>query len=194
MATDWLVYYMTRPLGLAAIALAVALPFLVWRLVLGRASTQFGYKPLAAGYLFAAAALLSMNLSFSYFEFSSRVASGALSEAERWKHVPGWSLYVSVISLLFILPMLGLIATPVSALLLRRGALSIKAISAVVVSAWLLVSVCIWLSPSNEWHRTHRLESLLNSLSAIGVGFLFVAVPFSLGIYAASRERARNET
>lgn len=194
MASDWLVYYMTRPLGLAAMALAIAFPFLVWRVVLGKVSAQVGYKPLAAGYVLAMVGLLSMNFMSSYLEFSSRVANGALTEAERWKHVPGWGLYITVMSLLFILPVLGLVATPVSALLLRRGMLSLRAMFAALVSAWLLVSVCLWFLPSNEWHRTHRFDSLVSFLSSIGIGFLFVAVPFSLGVYAVSRERAGNET
>jgi hypothetical protein len=194
MATDWLIYYMTRPLGLAVIVLVIAAPFLIWRVVLGGAAKYVGYRPLAAAYVLALLGLLLMNFVYSNIEFSSRVSSGALLEAERWNHVPGWSLYISIISLIFVLPLLGLVATPASAFLLKRGIFSIKATSTAAVIIWFVLVLCMWLFPSNEWHRTHRLESLLASITSVGSGLLFVALPFCLGIFCMSRRRKCRET
>src|SRR5690242_6214501 len=63
MATDWLFYWMTLPSGLAGIALAVALPFLFWRLLLAKTFGAIGYKPLAVGYSFAALGLVITNFA-----------------------------------------------------------------------------------------------------------------------------------
>ena len=46
MATDFLVYWMMQPFGLALIGLSLAIPFLCWWLVLGKTFATVGFKPL----------------------------------------------------------------------------------------------------------------------------------------------------
>lgn len=158
MATDWLFYYMVQPFGLIAIAVGIGLPFLLWRLTLGRAFHGVGFKPLAFGYLLSISGLLIYNFALSYFEFNTRVSKQLLSETERWSTVPGWTIYITVLSLIFVLPLLGLFAAPLSAALLRFRRFSILSIFACSTVAWILLAFAGWLTPSNQWHETHSLE------------------------------------
>lgn len=186
MPSDWLFYWMTLPSGLAVIAAAVALPFVLWAVVLGKARSVVGYKPLALAYLLAAIGLLLVTFGFSYFEFSSRVAGNALPEDQRWATVAGWTVYMSVLSLVAVLPLLGLVGVPAAALLLRTRRLSVAAMSCGLIGLWLVLSSVAWAFPSNEWHRTHRMESLLSFLSSFAWPIAFVGIPFLGGIYVGS--------
>lgn len=187
MALDWLFYWMTEPLGLAVIALAVAVPFILWRLVLGQTFRHIGFKPLLAAYALAALGLLVVTFVSSWFEFSARVTDGLLQETQRWSIVPGWMVYGTVISLLFVLPLLGLVGVPVAALLLKLRRLSFRSIGVVVLASWLALALGAWFIPTNDWDRDHRLESLTLWLTELAPGVALVALPFLLGVYLASR-------
>jgi len=187
MPTDWLFYWMTLPSGLAAIAAAIALPFVIWAALLGKARSAVGYKPLAFAYLLAGVGLLLLNFGSSYVEFNSRVASNVLPEPQRWSTVPGWTVYTFVLSLVIALPILGLLGVPVAALLLRAQRLSPAIVAFCLVALWLLLSGIAWAFLGNEWHRTYRVESLLSILSGFALPIAFVGIPFFGGIYAGSR-------
>lgn len=191
MPTDWLFYWMTLPTGLIAIVAAVALPFFIWRLVLSSSFSSVGFVPLAAGYLLAAVGLFTVNFISSHLEFSARVAKNMLPEAQRWATVPGWTIYVSVLSLVLVLPLLGLVAVPVAAWLLKLRRMSFKTIAVGIVGVWLSLALIAWAIPSNEWHRTHRLESLQTWLTTLAPTVALVGLPFLLGIHIAAR-RCRN--
>ena len=193
MAPDWLVYWMTRPSGLAAIALAIAAPFALWRLVLGRRFRPAGFAPLAAGYALAGFSLVLVTLVWSYIEFTSRVAAGGLVESQRWAVVPGWVVYFSVLSLAIALPILGLFAVPASAWLVRKNCLHYRTMLFSLSGVWLALALLMWLLPSNEWHRTNRLESLGVSLYMAGISVVSVGLPFLFGIFFVARHRANAE-
>jgi hypothetical protein len=178
---------MTLPSGLAGIALAVALPFLFWRLLLAKTFGAIGYKPLAVGYSFAALGLVITNFASAYLEFNSRVSKNVLSEAQRWSAVPGWTVYLTVLSLIFALPLIGLLGVPVSAILLRLRRLTYANIAALVLVFWCGLALIAWALPTNEWHRTHCLESLMLWVTEIAPSALLVALPFLVGIYFTSR-------
>ncbi len=191
MPTDWLFYWMILPTGLAVITVAVVLPFFIWRLVLSSSFASVGFVPLAAAYVLAAVGLLTANFISSHLEFSARVAQNLLPEAQRWTTVTGWAIYVSVLSLLLVLPLLGLVAVPAAAWLLKLRRMSLKTIAVGVLGVWLSLALIAWALPSNEWHRTHRLESLGTWLTALAPPVALVGFPFLLGIHIAAR-RYRN--
>jgi hypothetical protein len=192
MATDFLVYWMTRPSGLALMGLALIIPFVLWRLVLGKAFAVVGFGPLGVGYLCAAAGFFAITFIFAYMEFSARVSSGLLREDQRWSIVPGWTLYIGLISLIFVLPLMAL-GAPYAALLLRLRQLTYASMTASAAGLWLALGLLIWAIPLNEWHRTHRLQSFIWWLREILPGVVLIAVPFLLGIYATSGRARRGE-
>ena len=189
MATDWLFYWMTLPTGLAAMAAAVILPFFIWRLVLGTEFRAIGFKPVAAAYSLAAVGLLVENFLSAHREFNSRVAKDILPEAERWSTVPGWTIYTSVLSLIVVLPLLGLVAVPATAWLVKIRRLSFTSIGLAVILTWLTLALLAWAFPGNEWHRTHRAESLVMWLKSLAPSISLVALPFLLGARLLSRRR-----
>lgn len=191
MATDWLFYWMTRPSGLALIGLAVLVPFIFWRLLLGNAFAGVGFAPLAVAYACAALGLLLVNFGTSYVEFSSRASAGLLQEAQRWSIVPGWTIYSAMISLIYVLPLLAIVAVPLAALLLRARKLKYLNIAIAAVTLWLGLAVLAWFSPINEWQRTHRIASFVGLLRELLPGIVLVAVPFFLGVHGLTRSARR---
>ncbi len=187
MAPDWLFYWMTQAAGLAAIALAVVLPFIVWRMVLGEAFRRIGFKPLVAAYALAIVGLLVLNFVLAHMEFSARVADKLLQAEQRWATVPGWTLYASALSLVVVLPLLGLVGVPVAALLLKARRLSARTMGLAVVASWLTLVLVAWLITADDWDRGRRLESLMMWLAELAPGVVLVALPFLLGVYLASR-------
>jgi hypothetical protein len=191
MASDWAFYYLTQPLGIAAIAVAIGLAFILWRLLLGSSYRVVGSRPLLAGYTAALVALTAYTFVTSYFEFTRRVEIGALSESLRWTTVPGWTVYMTVLSLVVLLPVLFLVGTPTAALLTRLRRLTAANIVAVTIAAWLGLTVLVWLFPLNTWHLTHRLESFSLLLRESGPGVCVVGIAFYAAIsYFATDKRA----
>ena len=188
MPEDWIFYWMTRPFGLAVIGVATLLPFGIWRLVLGSTYGRVGIRPYVVGYVFSLVGLMLLSFCLSYFEFSGRVATGALSETQRWTTVLGWSVYLAVLSLIFVLPMLGIVGVPVSAFLLRRKLLNFGNIAKTVLVLWIALTCILWSLPGNEWQRTHRLESFTSILASLMPGIVLVAFPFLIGLHLVTRE------
>ncbi|MES2106809.1 MAG: hypothetical protein V4634_22510 [Pseudomonadota bacterium] len=180
---------MTRPIGLALIGLAIVLPFGIWRLVLGANYPAVGIKPLAMGYIGSAMSLVAGIFFSCYVEYSGRVAKGLLSETQRWAIVPGWSVTLTVISLILVLPLVGLVGVPGSAILLRRRRLNFHNIGVFLFVLWISLSIIFLAlsSNTNEWHRTHRLESFTDALTGLSVIVGVIFVPFFLAIHRASR-------
>jgi nucleoside permease NupC len=187
MPTDWLYYWMLQPYGLALIASAVAIPFLFWRVVLGGVFSSVGFKPLVAGYVAALVGLLLHSFLFSYIEFTDRVSNGILPETDRWSTVPGWTIYQGVLSLVVVLPILGVIGVPWTAALVKRSWLGYRTIFTTVFVVWLSLALVMWLLPGNEWHRTHRLQSFTMWLKELLPGVLLVGLPFLFAIFWGTR-------
>src|SRR5690349_10640656 len=131
MASDWIFYFMTQPLGLAVVAGAVAMPFLLWRLVLGPAYRNIGSLPLVVAYALAGVGLLAYSFASSHVRFTQMVASNVLAEGTRGATVFGWTIYLAVLSLVFVLPLLGVVAVPLSAFLIRVRRFTVGTTSAV---------------------------------------------------------------
>ena len=191
MAADWVVYGMMGPGGLLVAGMAVALSCFIWTLLLGDASTRVGLAPLFAGYACGALGLLTNNFLQSYIEFSSRVSKGILEEALRWSTVPGWTVYLSLLSLIVALPLATLLGVPLSALMLRMGRLTIAGILVAAGMLWLSLGTALWFFPSNEWQRTYRLASFQMIMTDLLLWISLTTLPFLLGIYAASHRFRR---
>jgi hypothetical protein len=194
VALDWLVYWMTQPPGLMAIGLAVVIPVFFWWSLLGNAFARVGFTPLAVAYACAALGLLIVTFTTSYSEFSHRVSSGGLQESQRWSIVPGWTIAVAIIYLVCVLPLLGIVGVPLTALLLRLRKLTYASIAVTAVTLWLALAFLGWAFPINEWQRTHRLASFTMYLMDLLPSIALIAVPFLLGIHVASRSARREET
>jgi hypothetical protein len=146
-----------------------------------------GIKPLAFAYLYAGVGLVGMNFVGCYMDFSKRVASGMLTESQRWSVVPGWAIYSTILLLVVVLPLLGLVGVPVTATFLKRALLTPRNIAVCTLVVWLALTSVGWAFPGNEWHRAHRLESFMMWLKNLLPGILFIALPFMLAIYKGSR-------
>ena len=187
MPTDILFFWPINAVGLLMIGVVLFLPFYFWRVLLGGSYPQIGVGPLVIAYVCALIGLAVVNFVFAYTEFNARVASGALADKQRWSIVSGWTIYTGVLSLAFVLPMLGLLGTPIAALLLRWHRLSYRNIVIIVLTLWLSLTVISWVFSGNEWQQTHRLESFVTLLGDSLPGVLLVAAPFFMSLRLATR-------
>ncbi|MEJ2107577.1 MAG: hypothetical protein P8X48_09670 [Acidiferrobacteraceae bacterium] len=194
MATDWIFYSLTRPLGLVLIAAGLAIPFAIWRVVMGSSFQEFGVRPLAAGYGASFLGLALLCFWSSYSEFSSRVDQGLLEEASRWSTVPGWTIYLAILSLLIVLPVLGFIAVPACAALLKKGWFNSKSISGLLVGSWSIPAIAVALLPSNLWEQGNPWQAMIEVLSESIAGVLLVGLPFFSAILITARITRRDET
>jgi len=189
--TDWVVYWMMGPAGFFLIGMALGLSLFVWFVVLGSTSIQIGVRPLLIGYACGAFGHLACNFLWSYNEFSKRVSTGLLEEAQRWSIVPGWTVYASVLTLIYVLPLATVIGVPISALLLRIGRLTYVSVAVTAIMLWLSFAIIVWALPTNDWQRTHRLASFKMIVTDLLPSIVLTAVPFLLGIYVTSRSARR---
>ena len=192
MGPEYVVYYMTRPLGLLCIGIALAIPFVIWRLILGSKFVAVGYAPLLFGYIASLAGLFLMALGTSYTEFTHRVEAGFLEEGLRWTTIFGWSMSFSLLSLLTVLPTLGVLVTPVVGYYVRTKKFTPYFICRVVLLTWIALAIATWTFPSNLWHMTHRLESLQMALTRNALAVSMVGLPFLLAIYLCVELRLRS--
>jgi ABC-type transport system involved in cytochrome c biogenesis permease component len=193
MPTDWLFYYLTRPLGLLVIAVALAIPFGIWRAVLGSSFPFFGTKPVVFGYVAALTGLLLLEFISSYREFTSRVERGMLDEAARWSTIPGWTIYVAVLSLIVVRPLLGFVAVPITAALLKRRRFNYRSIGAMLLVAWLGLGLAIGSVPIavSDGEQAHPLQILGQILIELLPGVLLIGLPF-LGAIAMATGTKRH--
>lgn len=187
MAGDWTVYWLASPFGLILIAIVIGVSFVLWRVTLAMDFAAIGIKPLAWAYPSAGLGLLVMNFVGCHIDFSNRVASGILSESQRWSIVPGWTVYSTILLLVIVLPLLAFVAVPVVAIVLKRALLTPTNIAVSALVVWLALSSLGWAFPGNEWHRTHRLASFLMWLKDLLPGILCIVLPFMLAIYKSTR-------
>ena len=187
MATDWIVYGMMGPDGVLIAGMAVALSCFMWAVLLGDAAVRVGFMPLLVGYVCGALGLAVSSFLQSYREFSNRVSTGILDETLRWSTVPGWTLYLSLLSLIAALPLATFVGAPLSALMLRTCRFTVAGITVAVGALWLGLGTLLWLFPINEWHRTHRLASFEQIMTDLLPWISLTTIPFLLGIYTTSR-------
>jgi hypothetical protein len=183
MPTDFLFYWMTGPAGLTIIGLALAAPFVLWRLVLGAEFRPIGFGPLVLAYACTAVGYLALMFASAYADFSARVARGILAEEQRWSIVPGWTIYTLVLFLIVLLPFLTL-AAPYAALLLRLRVLKWSSIIASAVGLWIALGLLMWLITLAG--KPVEAELLIVWLRELLPGIVLVVLPFLMGVYLAA--------
>jgi len=189
MPSDWVLSYALGPLGLAFAAVMLSLPVLIWRLILGAAFPQVGVRPVVAGYLAAFLGLAALSFGDAYVAFDAALAKGKLPETERWAVVPNGTVELTVLSLLLVLPAIGFIGVPWSAVLLKKSRFTLRGIFGSTLFTWIALALLMWQFPTNvEWDNAHHLEALGLALRDSALLVVFIGAPFLSAIYA---ERSR---
>ncbi len=165
------------------IALALAIPFGLWRLVLGGDFRAIGFGPLVLAYACTALGYVIVTFASAYLDFNGRVASGLLAEEQRWSIVPGWTIYTMVLFLTLLLPFL-MLAAPYTALLLRLRMPRWRSIFASALGCWVALSLLMWMITLDG--KPPEVKLLIVWLRELLPAIGFVFVPFLLGIYAAA--------
>ena len=193
MPTDFLYYWLVQPLGLASLSAITAVSFLAWRLVLGPAYRVYGPKPLAVAYAVAVCGHALLNFYFSNQEFTARVSRNVLEEASRWSIVPGWTLYMSVLTLLLLLPLL-VVLSALAAALLRSRKYSYRVVATISLGFVVLAGVGVWWFSSGSWMLIDHLALLAATLGAAAFAVALTVLPFLAAIGHFARARTNTAT
>ncbi|WP_129587798.1 hypothetical protein [Herbaspirillum robiniae] len=180
MATDFLVFWITHPLGIAIFF--IAMPLICWRLVRSEKNLSRRIRPYVLAFTSSIVGLIILCFLTSLMDFGSR-ATGPVNELGRWATILGWTIHLSILLSVFVLPLIGLIAVPVAALLLRFQRFEMRNIVGVLVFFWAILTFAVWSFPDNSWAESHRFGSFVSYGQAIACGVAFIAVPFFFTLY-----------
>ena len=188
MPVDFLVYWFSRPAGLAVLAAFIALSFVCWRLRLGSRYQEIGLTPLAVAYLCALAGLVVLSFWGAYANFDARVGRGLLDETKRWSLVPSWTVYRLVLSTAFVVPSLALIGVPLVAWFLKYRPLTYRDVAILMLGIWATFAVLLWLfiSGVNGKIEIHVLAELLKESIA---GVILIMGPFLFALHLTTRRK-----
>jgi hypothetical protein len=178
LGAELLIVWMIFP-GALIVAALIALTFGLWSKFLGDASARYRRRALANGYLAAGLGLLACSFITANMQFNSM--SQWLIEKERWSKVSGYML-LNVLVGLWLGPLLILITLPGIGFLLRTKRLNLSSITLVLLALWFCLTLLSWAFPQNDWHLTHRLESLKMWLASMFWPVALIAGPFLLAV------------
>ena len=190
MATDFAVYYLTQPLGLA-VQLALLLgPVLAMRIAAPRAFASFGLRRLVVAHLAVATVVFLLSAWSAYSLGSSKVELGHIPRAELNSWVAGSSVYLFVLAYIFALVFASFVLMPLCLWLARsqRGSLAWFATFGAFVALGL--GALSTAFPRNEWGQTHRLELFASTLASVGLGAFLVCLAFAYGVGLPLRKRS----
>lgn len=182
MATDFAVAYFWLPV-LIGIVVLLAIAFIGRK----RPSTNtsflgLGRSRIARGYLGAMAVLFIYSAIDSVILGRTKVALGHVTAAEAHRLTPGWTLYLFILMVPFVVFFLSVVGLPALALLRRLRFASVA--GALIASQVFAALLALWpaVSPYNLWCETHRLECISGAFvsasilsAAISLGFALTA-------------------
>ena len=181
---------MLQPLGLLCIAVALAVPFVIWRLVLGKRVVVIGYAPLAVALTSSLLGLFLAKLWAVHGGIPHPIVLGSVSRPTEWGMAVNWATQSSMLALLSTLPTLGLVATPLASYFLRTGRLTLPLIGRVLFLIWIALALASWSFPATTWHVENRLASLQYYLTQSAICVCMVGAPYALLMYVCVRSRA----
>ena len=171
-------YLLAEPAWAAVAVVAISLPFVVWRLLLGGARfREFGMRPLLNGYLLSLVA--------------SVIGCGLwIALTPDW--TTGWWVLINLsgayglVTFAGLIPALGVLMVPVAAGLLRVGRLSKSNIAVATFAIWVFIAVAHPKTVEDRLNLETTGFFVLLALVAI-----FFVVPFLSGIYLKTRSETK---
>jgi hypothetical protein len=181
MATDFAVYYLTQPFGLAMQLLLLVAPAVLLRLFVPNAFSRLGFRRITFGQLAVAVITFLLAACSAYSIGRSKVELGHIRSTELTEWVAGNSVYLFVLSYVFALAFTSLVLVPFCVWLSGKNKASLATLLAVGVALAIGFAALTVAFPSNEWGREHPLALFISTLSSLGVGTVAVSVAFGVG-------------
>jgi hypothetical protein len=181
MATDFAVYYLTQPFGLAMQLALLVVPAVLLRLVAPVSFFKLGFRRVAFGHLAVAVVTFLLSAISAYSIGRSKVHLGHIKSTELATWAAGNSVYLFVLSYVFALVFASFVLVPFCVWLSRKNKASLAALLGLGVSLTIGLAVLITAFPSNNWGREHPVALFMSTLSSLGVGILAVCLAFGVG-------------
>jgi hypothetical protein len=181
MPTDFAVYYLTRPFGLALQLALLVVPAVLLRLVAPVAFAKVGFRRVAFGHLAVAVATFLLSALSAYSIGSTKVELGHIKRPEFASWVTGNSVYLFVLTYIFALALASLVLVPLCVWLSRKNKASLARLLALGIALAICLATLTVLYPSNEWGREHPFQLFVSTCSSLGVGVLTVCLAFGVG-------------
>lgn len=181
MPTDFAVYYLTQPFGLAMQFALLVVPAVLLRLVAPISFAKVGFRRVAFGQLAVAVATLLLSALSAYSIGSTKVELGHIKSTEFASWVAGNSVYLFVLTYVFALAFASLVLVPFCVWLSRKNKASLARLLGLGIALTVGLAVLAVVFPSNEWGREHPFQLFISTLSSLGVGVLVVCLAFGVG-------------
>ena len=181
MPTDFAVYYLTQPFGLATQFALLVVPAALLRLVAPISFAKVGFRRVAFGQLAVAVATFLLSALSAYSIGSTKVELGHIKSTEFASWVAGNSVYLFVLAYVFALTFASLVLVPFCVWLSRKNKASLARLLGLGIALTVGLAVLAVVFPSNEWGREHPFQLFISTLSSLGVGVLAVCLAFGVG-------------
>jgi hypothetical protein len=181
MPTDFAVYYLTQPFGLAMQLALLVTPALLLRFVAPIPFAKLGFRRVAFGHLAVAITTFILSALSAYSIGSTKVELGHIKSAELATWVTGNSVYLFVLMYVFSLAFVSLVLVPFCVWLACKNKASLTRLLALGVALTAGLSVLTVVFPSNEWGHKHPFQLFVSIVSSLGVGISAVCLAFGIG-------------
>jgi len=181
MPTDFAVYYLTQPFGLAMQLALLVVPAVLLRLAAPNSFAKLGFRRVAFGQLAVAVATFLLSAVSAYSLGRTKVQLGHIESAEFTGWVASSSVYLFVLTYVFALAFASLVLVPFCVWLSRKNKASLARLLGLGGALAVGLAVLTVVFPSNEWGREHPFGLFISTLSSLGVGTLTVCLAFGIG-------------
>jgi hypothetical protein len=181
MASDFAVYYLTQPFGLAMQFALLIVPAVLLRLVARDSFSKLGFRHVAFGQLAVAVVTFLLSAFSAYSIGRSKVDLGHIKSTELTTWVTGNSVYLFVLTYVFALAFTSLVLVPFCVWLSRNDKASLAMLLGLGVALTVGLAALTVAFPSNDWGRQHSVALFMSTLSSLGIGILAVCLAFGVG-------------
>lgn len=194
MPTDFVVYYLTQPLGIFFQAGLIVIPLFLLRFFFPGSFAPLGFRRLLFAHMAVAVGVFVLAAYSAFTLGRDKLSLGHVQDAEFNNWVAGNSVYLFVLFYVVALVFASLVLVPLCVWLFRFRRASVAAFAAVGVVVALLSSLVSVVMPGNEWGRSHPFELFLSTLASFGLGAIVVCLCFAVGARLPLRVGARHAT
>ena len=187
MATDFAVYYLIQPFGLAMQLALLVVPAVLLRLFAPASFLRLGFRRVAFGQLAVVIVTFVLSALSAYSLGLSKVELGHIKSTELTSWAAGNSVYLFVLSYVFALAFASLVLVPFCVWLARNNEASLLKLLGLGVALAVGLAVLTVVFPSNVWGQENPFGLFMSTLSSLGVGTVAVCLAFGIGAHLPMR-------
>jgi hypothetical protein len=186
MGTE-IVFVIIIPVALFCVSIAVWSWFCIasenQSSVLGRIAA---YVPILAGFVVSLICLTFLTCFECYADFTTLIEEGYYTENQRAVFLTSRVIGQEIVNLLFVLPFICLLIVPLTARLIRKNKLNLKALFAYAMIGWVSLSLVGWLFNIAYIEPPYAMSYFFRSA---GVPILAYGLPIPIAVILFRRRR-----